>query len=106
MYFISCKYIANAQHVLKLFCLIYLDIRDLSKWSERMRKPMEDLYGKEYFESLWNQWIDAYSLYLHKYDGDIVRDQVRDIDHPTLIIHGQVSNTFRIHNSRPSVLQK
>lgn len=55
-----------------------------------MKKPMEDLYGSEYFESQWNQWIDAYSLYLNKFDGDIVKDRVKEIQCPTLIIHGQV----------------
>lgn len=65
-------------------------LRDLDKWSERMRKPFEDLYGAEYFKSQWGQWIDAYSRYLHKHQGDIVKDQVKEIKKPTLIVHGQV----------------
>ena len=55
-----------------------------------MRKPFEDLYGAEYFKSQWGQWIDAYSRYLHKHQGDIVKDQVKEIKKPTLIVHGQV----------------
>jgi len=56
-----------------------------------MRKPFEDLYGREYFETMWNEWVDAYSDYLKNHDGDIVRDRVHEIKKPTLIIHGQVS---------------
>lgn len=69
---------------------LFLALRDLDKWSERMRKPFEELYGAEYFKSQWNQWVDAYSSYLHKHAGDIVKDRIHEIKKPTLIVHGQV----------------
>lgn len=67
-------------------------VRDLDKWSPRMRAPFEEVYGKEYFKSQWNQWIDAYKSYLDEHDGDIVRNQIHEIKKATLIIHGQVTN--------------
>jgi len=35
-------------------------VRDVSKWSERMRQPMEEIYGKDEFPKFWNSWVDAY----------------------------------------------
>ncbi len=45
------------------------DIRDLDKWSARMREPFEKVYGKEYFKKHWNMWIDSFSAYLSKGSG-------------------------------------
>lgn len=75
---------------LAIICINFVDIRDVDKWSPRMRAPMEDVYGKEHFKELWNGWIDAYSSYLTNHDGDIVKERVKEIQHRTLIIHGQV----------------
>ena len=55
-----------------------------------MRKPFEDLYGVEYYQKVWNDWLDAYRSYYDKHDGDIVKERVCEIKKPTLIIHGQV----------------
>jgi len=35
-------------------------VRDVSVWSERMRKPMEEIYGVEEFPKFWSKWVDAY----------------------------------------------
>jgi valacyclovir hydrolase len=39
---------------------IYKSIRDVEKWSPRMREPMEKLYGPEKFKSLWESWVDTF----------------------------------------------
>ena len=36
-------------------------VSDVSKWSERMRKPMEEMYGDS-FPSLWSGWCQAYKV--------------------------------------------
>jgi len=61
-------------------------VADVSKWSDRMRKPMEDIYGSS-FPTLWTSWCDAYKEY---YDngGDICKDDLAKIKAPTLVIHG------------------
>ncbi|MGH0134920.1 UNVERIFIED_CONTAM: hypothetical protein FKN15_004265 [Acipenser sinensis] len=38
---------------------LYNAVRDVSKWSERMRKPMEEMYGSEYFAKTWAAWVDG-----------------------------------------------
>jgi len=61
-------------------------VSDVSRWSDRMRKPMEDIYGSN-FPSLWTAWCGAYKDY---YDngGDICRDDLANITAPALVIHG------------------
>ena len=36
-------------------------VSDVSKWSERMRKPMEEMYGDS-FPTLWSGWCEAYRV--------------------------------------------
>ncbi|KAJ3599321.1 hypothetical protein NHX12_033284 [Muraenolepis orangiensis] len=47
---------------------IYQAIRDVSQWSARMRRPMEDVYGAE---------------------GSVCMELLPDISCPTLIVHGE-----------------
>ncbi len=64
-------------------------MRDVSKWSERMRKPMEDVYGVRGFAELWNQWVDAYKDIFEQKEGKAVtQEQLERITCPTLVIHG------------------
>lgn len=67
---------------------IYDSIRDVSKWSEKMRQPMEAMYGKEGFAELWSQWIDALIAIYKERNGDICKEHVKKIVSPTLIVHG------------------
>jgi len=64
-------------------------LKDVSQWSERMRKPMEDIYGKERFPVLWGEFVDACAAIMEDRSGDICRDSLSKIVCPTLIIHGQ-----------------
>lgn len=36
--------------------MLYEKVRDVTAWSDRMRKPYEDVYGVEYFKMEWNNW--------------------------------------------------
>ncbi|KAM8966966.1 serine hydrolase BPHL [Pelodytes ibericus] len=79
---------ANA-HVTEEDLKLYNAVKDVSNWSENMRKPMEDLYGKEYFASTFKAWVEAMSSYSSRSDGNICRHLLPFIECPTLIIHGQ-----------------
>ncbi|XP_071552999.1 valacyclovir hydrolase [Panulirus ornatus] len=91
---------ANARHVDKMVIWganayvteqdvkIYEGLRDLDKWSEKMRAPLEATYGKEYFKTAWEGWVDGYADMYYKNDGDICKGDLAKIVCPTLIIHG------------------
>ncbi|XP_014219196.1 valacyclovir hydrolase-like [Copidosoma floridanum] len=67
----------------------YEKIRDINTWSERMRAPMIEVYGEEYFRKTWSDWIDGMKLIYQKNNGDICKADLTKIKCPTLIIHGQ-----------------
>lgn len=66
----------------------YLELRDVSSWSERMRVPLEAEYGKEYFKAAWEGWIDITEKIFKENDGDLCRADLAKISCPTLILHG------------------
>lgn len=66
----------------------YNIVRDISKWSPRMRQPMIEMYGKEYFQATWSAWIDACQRIYKEQGGDIYKCELKKIIAPTLIIHG------------------
>ncbi|CAI5636941.1 valacyclovir hydrolase [Oreochromis niloticus] len=79
---------ANAfvsQHDLKL----YNEVRDVSKWSARMRQPMEEVYGEQVFAKLWEAWVDGIAQFAHRPEGSICMEHLPLISCPTLIIHGE-----------------
>jgi len=61
-------------------------VSDVSQWSDRMRKPMEEIYGSS-FPSLWSAWCGAYKDFYDK-GGDICKDDLAKIAAPALVIHG------------------
>ncbi|KAL1254205.1 hypothetical protein QQF64_016434 [Cirrhinus molitorella] len=67
---------------------IYQSIRDVSLWSERMRRPMEEMYGAQYFRETWERWVDGISQFTHNPQGNICREMLPLISCDTLIIHG------------------
>ncbi|GAB6027788.1 hypothetical protein CHUAL_002022 [Chamberlinius hualienensis] len=67
---------------------LYEGIRDINKWSQRMKAPMIAAYGEDYFKKMWNQWIDAMILLYKKNQGEVCRKELKQIQCPTLIIHG------------------
>ena len=63
-------------------------VRDVTKWSQSMRGPMEDIYDKDYFPKLWEEWCNAYSRILEAKEGKICAQRLGAIRCPTLIVHG------------------
>ncbi|XP_038652312.1 valacyclovir hydrolase-like [Scyliorhinus canicula] len=71
--------------------IINLDksVADVSKWSEKMRKIMVEMYGAEYFIKTWAAWIDVIHAFGREPDGNICRDILPHVKCPTLIVHGE-----------------
>ncbi|XP_045407551.1 valacyclovir hydrolase isoform X2 [Lemur catta] len=69
--------------------VIYEGIRDVSKWSERTRKPLEALYGYDYFARTCEKWVDGIGQFKHQPDGSICRHLLPLVQCPTLIVHGE-----------------
>lgn len=67
---------------------LFEGIRDVSSWSERMRKPMIDIYGEEYFRKTWSSWVDGFIKIYNERKGDVCKEELKQITCPTLIIHG------------------
>ncbi|XP_026856651.2 valacyclovir hydrolase isoform X1 [Electrophorus electricus] len=67
---------------------IYNAIRDTSLWSERMRQPMEKMYGAQYFRETWERWVDGICQFKSRPEGNICKELLELIDCPTLIVHG------------------
>ncbi|KAL1517417.1 hypothetical protein ABEB36_001184 [Hypothenemus hampei] len=62
-------------------------IRDLSKWSEKMKNPLIKLYTEEGLQKMWNGWCDTMAE-MYKNGGDICKSHLRHIKCPTFILHG------------------
>lgn len=63
-------------------------MRDISKWSERMKTPLINLYGEEGLSAMWTQWVDALLDIYKNQNGDICKGYLSKITCPTLIVHG------------------
>lgn len=68
---------------------IYQGIRDVSKWSERTRKPLEALYGFDYFARTCEKWVDGIVQFKRLPEGNICRHLLPLVQCPTLIVHGE-----------------
>lgn len=63
--------------------------RDINNWSERMKAPMVEQYGEDYFRKTWAGWVDCVTNMVNeKKDGDVCMSECRRIHRPTLILHG------------------
>nr|XP_046247567.1 valacyclovir hydrolase isoform X2 [Scatophagus argus] len=74
-----------SQHDLQL----YDAVRDVSKWSARMRQPMEEMYGAEVFAKTWEAWVDGIAQFAKRAEGSICMELLPLISCPTLIVHGE-----------------
>lgn len=63
------------------------EIRDVSKWSEKMKAPLVKLYGLDGLQNMWNGWCDALAE-IFKQGGDICKGDLPKIKCPTFILHG------------------
>ena len=68
---------------------IYDGIRDISKWSSKMREPLEKLYGAERFKTMWENWVDTFGLIYKEKGGDLCKGFLKNIKAETLILHGE-----------------
>ncbi|XP_032427948.1 valacyclovir hydrolase [Xiphophorus hellerii] len=68
---------------------LYNMVRDVSKWSARMRQPMEEVYGAEAFAKIWENWVDGIAQFAKRPEGNICMELLPLISCPTLIIHGE-----------------
>lgn len=67
---------------------MFVEIRSIDSWSEKMRAPMIKLYGEEYFRKIWGDWVDAILRIYEKQNGDLCKECLSKIKCPTLIIQG------------------
>ncbi|XP_053980550.1 valacyclovir hydrolase-like isoform X2 [Hylaeus volcanicus] len=67
---------------------IYKKFRDIDTWSEKMRAPMIQVYGEEYFRKIWTGWVDGVEKIYEKQNGDICKGCLSKIKCPTLIVQG------------------
>uniref|UniRef100_A0A3Q4BMW0 AB hydrolase-1 domain-containing protein n=1 Tax=Mola mola TaxID=94237 RepID=A0A3Q4BMW0_MOLML len=74
-----------SQHDLQL----YEAVRDVSKWSARMRQPMEEVYGPEIFAKMWEAWVHGIAQFAKRPEGNICMELLPLISCPTFIIHGE-----------------
>jgi valacyclovir hydrolase len=84
---------------------IYENIRDISKWSAKMREPLEKLYGAEYFRTKWENWVDTFKQIYKENDGDLCRKYLDKIKTETLILHGE-KDPMLAKEHVPYLLQK
>ncbi|XP_061831589.2 valacyclovir hydrolase-like [Nerophis lumbriciformis] len=68
---------------------IYNVVRDVSRWSAKMKQPMEEVYGAELFAKTWVACLDAISQFAQRPEGNICIELLPLIRCPTLIIHGE-----------------
>ncbi|CAN9500752.1 unnamed protein product [Ophioblennius macclurei] len=68
---------------------LYDAVRDISSWSPRMRQPMEEMYGAQYFAETWNAWVDGIGQFAHRPGGSICLEVLPLISCPTFILHGE-----------------
>lgn len=68
---------------------LFENTRNVTSWSDRMRKPMEVMYGKTNFQNLWGDWVDSMrDIQKATSDGDLCKKGLSKIQCPTLIVHG------------------
>ncbi|XP_033110044.1 valacyclovir hydrolase-like isoform X2 [Anneissia japonica] len=68
---------------------MYDKTKNINDWSQRMKQPMIDMYGEEYFQQTWLGWVEGITNIYTENKGDLCSKQVRKIRCPTLILHGE-----------------
>lgn len=53
-----------------------------------MKAPMIKMYGEEYFRKSWSAWTKLFIDIFTNENGDLCKEEVKQISTPTLIIHG------------------
>uniref|UniRef100_A0A914W7A3 Serine aminopeptidase S33 domain-containing protein n=1 Tax=Plectus sambesii TaxID=2011161 RepID=A0A914W7A3_9BILA len=64
-------------------------VADTTLWADHKRKPYVDLYGEDYFQSLWSRYLTAKrALYQDpEIKGNVCKHLLSEIPQSTLLIH-------------------
>ncbi|CAH1118971.1 unnamed protein product [Phaedon cochleariae] len=62
-------------------------MRDLKRWSHKMKEPLLQFYTEEELQLMLNEWRDTLAEILQN-GGNICKDRLGDLKCPTLILHG------------------
>ncbi|XP_072394088.1 valacyclovir hydrolase [Diabrotica undecimpunctata] len=62
-------------------------LRDISKWSDKMKAPLIALYTEKGLLDMWNAWCDTF-VKLYENGGDICKAELKQIKCPVFILHG------------------
>ncbi|CAH0553855.1 unnamed protein product [Brassicogethes aeneus] len=80
---------------------IYEKMRDLTKWSDKMKNPLIKLYTEKGLEDLWGGWCGAvHNIFVN--GGNICKEDLGKIKCPTLILHGDKDPM--VHPEHPEYL--
>ena len=78
---------------------MYAATADLSTWSERMRAPLEAVYGDD-LQRIWTDWNAAMVTYLERHNGNLIEHHLKSIKCPTLVLHGERDPMVPPHHPR------
>lgn len=81
----------------------YNKIRDLSKWSDKMKEPLIKLYTEKGLQNMWNDWCNTMDQ-IYASGGDICKTTLKNIKCPTLVLHGDKDPLVPLHH--PLFLQE
>jgi valacyclovir hydrolase len=70
------------------FIAFFKALRDISKWSDKMKAPLIKLYTEEGLQKMWSNWCDAVNEMYEKNNGNVCKEVLDKIKCPTLILHG------------------
>ncbi|KAF0289770.1 Valacyclovir hydrolase [Amphibalanus amphitrite] len=87
---------ANAYYTDKLGNVVKA-MRNIDDWSEADRAPMLELYGEEYFRSMWTEWVDVTLAFKDVSNGTCMRE-TREVQCPTLVVHGAKDEYFEMED--------
>lgn len=87
-------------------CLALARARDTSIWEPSILRTYADVYGEQGFGELWRKYVDFVVKSLELPDRFDIRDRLRQIKCPTLVLHGSEDPiiSFREH-VRPIEMQ-
>ncbi|KOB68040.1 Bphl-like protein, partial [Operophtera brumata] len=67
----------------------FMKIRDITSWSEKMREPFVEIYGKQFLAVYWSKWLDGMITVFNSDKGNICAQMLKDIKCPTFILYGE-----------------
>ncbi|XP_043245952.1 valacyclovir hydrolase-like [Amphibalanus amphitrite] len=87
---------ANAYYTDKLGNVVKA-MRNIEDWPEADRAPMLELYGEDYFRSMWTEWVDVTLAFKDVSNGTCMRE-TREVQCPTLVVHGAKDEYFEMED--------